>query len=38
VPSAGASLLVGSPPNFPPVLTRYTLEPSDILLSYLGPS
>jgi hypothetical protein len=37
-PAAGGSLLVGTAPNFPAVLTRYTLAAQDIVLRFHAPT
>jgi hypothetical protein len=37
VPTGNVRVLSGTPPNFPAVLTRYTLDARDISLTYRGP-
>jgi hypothetical protein len=37
-PYGSAPLLVGSPPNFPGVLTRYSLDEGDIALAFAAPT
>jgi len=37
-PNADAPFIVGTPPTFPAVLTRYRVRPEDVTVSILGPS